>query len=188
VVNSVNFMFYQNNQNIYKRNLFRDNRGYFSRYYCPIKINKKKFNKINQINISYNTDVGIIRGMHYQKGKYNEMKIVSCIKGKILDVIIDLRKSSKQYLNSYSFILSEKNRKSLIVPKGFAHGFQVLEKNTYVLYLHSELYKKKFDTGLNAFDPVFAIPWKKSIKKKLSKKDKAFKYLSEKKISIGFGF
>ena len=163
MVNSISFINDQNNLDIFKKNFFKDNRGYFSRYYCPIEVNKKKFNTIKQINISYNVCPGIIRGMHYQKGKYNETKIVSCIKGKILDVIIDLRKNSQNYLNSYSFILSEKNRKSLIVPKGFAHGFQVLEKNTYVLYLHSEFYKKKFDAGLNAFDQVFSIAWKKKL-------------------------
>lgn len=169
----------------FTKKIFLDKRGYFSKHYSSKHLSKK-LNKIKQVNISYNKKAGVIRGMHYQQGKFNELKIVSCIRGKIYDVIIDLRKNSKNYLKYFGITLSEKNRKSLIVPKGYAHGFQVLEDNTYLVYFHSEEFKKNFDKSINPLDPVVGIKWKKNLKKIFSNKDIKRKYLTQRGIAKGF--
>ena len=173
------------NVECFTKKIVIDKRGYFSKFYCSKHL-KKKLNRIKQVNISYNKKAGVIRGMHYQKGMYNETKIISCLKGKIYDVIIDLRKNSKNYLKYYGIILSEKNRKSLIVPKGYAHGFQVLEDNTYLIYFHSEIFKKSSEKSINPLDPLIGIKWKQKINKIISSKDKKSKYLSEKDVTRGF--
>ena len=104
--------------------------------------------------------------------------MVSCIKGKIFDVIVDLRKNSKTFLKTYSEILSEKNQKSLIVPKGFAHGFQALEDNCEILYFHSENYNSDYEDGIKYNDPQLSIKWPKNTTK-ISKRDDNFKLILE---------
>ena len=104
------------------------------------------------MNISTNIKKGTVRGFHYQKKPRNEQKIVICNKGTILDVLIDLRKKSKNFLKIYNFLLSENKNNCLLIPKGFAHGFQSLTNNTQIIYFHSELYYKK----LNSWNKCFA--------------------------------
>ena len=183
-----NFNFTKNKEikiEYFTKKIIFDRRGYFSKYYSSKHLSKKLDN-IKQVNISYNKKAGVIRGMHYQVGKFNETKIISCIKGKIYDVIIDLRKNSKNYLKYFGITLSEKNRKSLIVPKGYAHGFQVLEDNTYLIYFHSEVFKKNFEKSINPLDPIVGIKWKQNLKKIFSNKDIKSKYLTQIDIANGF--
>ena len=139
---------------------FKDARGEFSRYFC-----KNEFNgslpsfEIVQINHSLNYLQGTIRGMHYQKPPFSESKLIRCIKGKILDVIIDLRENSHTFLRSFSVELSEYSNKMIFIPQGFAHGFQTLEDNTEILYHHTEFYNKVYESGIRYNDPSLNIQW-----------------------------
>jgi len=161
-----------------KRFKKKDNRGYLERLYCDEKLKKKiKFKKFVQVNHTLTKNKGTVRGLHFQKGKYADAKIVSCIKGEVWDVAVDLRKNSKTFLQYFYIRLSEKNSLSLFIPKGFAHGFQALKPNSEMIYFHSSNYNKKSEDGLNISDPKINIKWPIPIKT-LSKKDKHHKFLN----------
>lgn len=148
-----------------------DVRGSFSRIFCQneFKEHKIKF-EIRQINNVFTQKKGTIRGIHMQAHPYEEDKLISCIQGSVFDVIIDLRKKSKTFRKYYSIVLSDKNKKMLLMPKGFAHGYQTLENDTLVQYPTSEFYKAEGEIGIRWNDPYFKIKWplKKSV---VSKKD-----------------
>ena len=129
--------------------LLEDERGFFARSFCidEFKKNGIDFN-IVQCNISYNKEKGTLRGMHYQIAPYEEAKIVSCIRGAIYDVIIDLRQESPIYCKWFAVELSAKNYKILYIPKGFAHGFQTLEDDTVVFYQMSEFFHPECTRGV----------------------------------------
>ena len=137
-----------------------DERGSFFRFYCQ---NEFKENSINinwiQMNHSINKEKGTIRGLHFQVEPYSEIKLVRCIKGSVFDVIVDLRKDSDTYLQWQSFELSSKNCNAILIPKGFAHGFQTLEKNSELIYLHSEYYNKEYERGIYFNDKSLNIKW-----------------------------
>ncbi len=136
-----------------------DDRGFFARSWCKREFGALSLDtRIAQCNISYNKIKGTLRGMHYQNPKW-EIKLVRATKGSIFDVIIDLRHESPTYTNYFSIILSDKNRKMLYIPEGFAHGFQTLEDNTEVFYQMSEFYNHKYAKGVRYDDPVFSINW-----------------------------
>ncbi|MDQ6962309.1 MAG: dTDP-4-dehydrorhamnose 3,5-epimerase [Mariprofundaceae bacterium] len=138
----------------------KDERGFFARNFC-----QKEFDKIDlntdwvQSNISFNSKEGTVRGMHYQKDPYSEVKLVRCTMGAIYDVIIDLRCNSATYKQSFGIKLSSDNRKALYIPKGFAHGFQTLANNTEVLYQMSTYYAPEAARGIRWNDPLFNISW-----------------------------
>lgn len=156
-----------------------DDRGSLTRIFCVKEISKiyKKLN-LKQINLSFSKQKHTLRGLHFQKRPYAETKLVTCIKGSILDVVVDLRRTSKTFLKFFSVKLTEKNKVSLLIPEGFAHGFMTLEKNCEILYLHTEFYKPNFETGIKYNDPQLNIPWPHT-PKKISKRDLNFQYLSE---------
>ena len=136
-----------------------DNRGFFFRSYCK-KIFKKHLDKeIVQCNISYTKDSKTIRGIHYQKGKYAEDKIMHIINGKIFFVLIDLRKNSKTYLQKIEIILDSKLNHSFLVPRGCANGFMTLNKNTFVSYEMTQFFKPGSYNGIKYDDPLFNINW-----------------------------
>lgn len=149
-----------------------DERGYFERIYCMDELKKQgiKF-KIVQINHVMSLKKGTIRGLHMQKPPKSEDKLIQCIRGSIFDVVIDLRKKSPTYGKWVSVVLSEKNKKMLFIPKGFMHGYQVLENNSSVQYPVSEFYSPTTVMGIKWDDPYFNIAWpiKKAI---LSETDK----------------
>ena len=146
---------------VIRRNLFIDERGVFARLFTSMLIKKNhfEFSEIRNINYSKTHSKGTIRGLHYQKFPHSETKIISCLNGSILDIVIDLRTDSKTYLTPYSIILNEGNGLSLVVPKGFAHGFQTLENNVLISYMTDEYYKKSHEFGINPIDPYFNIDW-----------------------------
>ena len=153
----------------------KDKRGFFSRLYDLNVLNKaipKKF-KILQIYHSYNKKKGIFRGFHFQIHPYTQDKYVCCTRGKILDMVIDLRKESKTYLKIHKEILSEKNCKAIYIPKGFAHGFLTLENNSEVIYLTSQYYNKLYERGIRYNDKLlkYRIP---NLIKIISKRDMNF--------------
>lgn len=158
-------------------NLLSDERGGFARTFC-----KKEFEQINpstefvQLNQSYNTKKGTLRGMHYQVPPYQEIKLIRCIRGSVIDVIVDIRKNSTTFLQHFSVELTEENKKMIYVPKGFAHGFQTLTDNAELVYHHTEYYTPEADAGLNYADPAFKINWPLPVSV-ISEKDKNYKLI-----------
>jgi len=137
-----------------------DERGFFARSFCQKEFEEHGLNpRIAQCNISYNKKRGTLRGMHYQVAPYEEAKLVSCIRGAIYDVIIDLRADSTSYCKWFAVELSAENYKLLYIPEGFAHGFQTLEDNTVVFYQMSEFYYPECARGVRWDDPAFGIEW-----------------------------
>jgi dTDP-4-dehydrorhamnose 3,5-epimerase len=137
-----------------------DERGYFTRVFCKNElINQDIPYNIVQVNRSLSADKGTIRGLHFQKFPKEEDKIVQCLKGKIFDVALDLRKNSKTYGKWVGEILSAENKKMFLIPKGCAHGFQTLEKDTVVEYFVSQYYSPEKEGGIRWSDPRFSIKW-----------------------------
>lgn len=137
-----------------------DDRGFFARAFCANEFSTNNLDsKFVQANTSFNYKKGTLRGMHFQKSPYEEDKLVRCTKGSIIDAIIDLRKDSPTYKKWFGVELSEENRKSLYVPKGFAHGYMTLKDNTEVTYLVTQFYTPEADSGIKYNDPAFNIEW-----------------------------
>jgi dTDP-4-dehydrorhamnose 3,5-epimerase len=112
-----------------------------------------------QCNISENKTRHTLRGIHFQIQPYQEGKVLSCVKGSIHDIVIDLRSDSSTYLQWISVELSEVNRLSLYIPPGCANGYLTLEDNTWILYYHSEFYTPEAERGIRYSDPFFDFNW-----------------------------
>lgn len=149
-----------------------DHRGYFFESY-----NEETFQQAgvryrwvqdNQSSSSY----GVVRGLHFQTPPHAQTKLVRVLSGTILDVVVDIRKGSPTYGQQFSLELSAENKKQLLVPKGFAHGFSVLSEQAEVLYKCDELYHKSSELGIHFADPSLAIDWKIPAENaKISEKD-----------------
>ena len=151
-----------------------DLRGYFARTFCTNEFTKAGFNfSIDQISTSFNPKIGTLRGMHYQIEPHSEVKIVRCTRGAIYDVVLDLRVTSTTYLKWLSFELNADNGKSLLVPRGCAHGFQTLQDDTEVLYINSGLYSAKCSRTVRWDDPAFNINWPPCGNRVMSIKDRS---------------
>ncbi len=158
---------------------FEDNRGNFYRFYCQNEFKEISHHKnIVQINFSLTKKKGSIRGMHFQYPPKAEIKLVKCVVGKIFDVVVDLRRNSPTFLKWYSEILSSDNMKTIYIPEGFAHGFQTLIDNCEVLYLHSEFYSSKHESGVRYNDPKIKIKWPLPLTE-ISQRDEAHKLIDE---------
>jgi len=154
-----------------------DERGCFARVWDKQVFEKQGLDsKLVQCNISFNTKKGTLRGMHFQTAPYEEKRLVRCTRGKIFDVIIDLRPKSYSFKKWEGVELSAENYKMLYIPDGFAHGFQTLEDNTEVFYQISEFYRPEYSRGVRWDDKAFQIKWplKPSV---ISEKDQKFKLL-----------
>ena len=139
---------------------FVDKRGSFSRLYCEDELSDIiGSRRIVQINHSRTLTVGAVRGMHYQHPPNAEMKLVRCIKGRVWDVAIDLRAGSPTLLQWYAEELTPQNTNMLVIPEGCAHGFQVLEPDSELLYLHTACYKPETEDGVAHDDPQVAVEW-----------------------------
>lgn len=137
-----------------------DERGYFERIFCQKDFKKRKIKfPVVQINRSYNCQRGIIRGLHFQKSPNGEAKIVQVIRGEIFDVIVDIRKKSKTFGRWMSTILSEENQKMLVIPPGFAHGYQTLTVKSELLYFMSKEFDAFLSDGIRWNDPRLKIVW-----------------------------
>lgn len=140
--------------------LMEDERGSFARSFCQREFEGNGLNPcIAQCNISRNKKKGTLRGMHYQAAPHQEAKLVSCIRGAMCDVIIDLRSDSPTCGKWMAAELSAENFRVLYVPEGFAHGFQTLEDDTVVFYQMSEFYHPECAKGIRWDDPSFDISW-----------------------------
>ena len=143
-----------------QRSSFRDERGIFSRIFCQSEMEKIGWVcPVAQVNYSATLQKGVVRGMHSQKRPYGEFKLVSCIQGEIFDVAIDLRADSKTFLQWHGEVLSAENNKSLMIPVGFAHGFQVLSEAAEIIYVHSEVYVPESEIRINPKDSLIDISW-----------------------------
>jgi dTDP-4-dehydrorhamnose 3,5-epimerase len=139
---------------------YQDHRGAFARWYCTDELAEVLQQRtIRQINFSETLTVGAIRGLHFQSFPSAEMKIVRCIKGRVFDVAVDIRANSRTFLKWMAIELSEANHRAIMIPEGFAHGFQVLETDSKLLYLHTALYDPKAEGGVRYNDPEVGINW-----------------------------
>ena len=157
-----------------KLNKFSDKRGEFIKIFN----NQKNFN-IEQINISRNIKKGTIRGIHFQKKPFEDGKFVYCLRGKIFDVVVDLRKNSKNFKKWKAYTLHPKKNTIVYVPRGFGHAFQTLSNCTEVLYIHDNIYSKKYEDGINYLDESLKIRWPLKVSN-ISARDKCFLTLNEK--------
>lgn len=139
---------------------YRDHRGAFSRLFCSREgAAVLGARSIVQINHSITRSVGAIRGLHYQRPPEAEMKIVRCLRGRVLDVAVDLRKGSPTFLQWTSAELSPDSRRAFMIPEGCAHGFQVLEPDTELLYLHTAFYTVGAECAVRFDDPMIGVAW-----------------------------
>ena len=137
-----------------------DSRGFLSRLFCAEELATAGWSQpIAQINHTHTAKRGTVRGMHYQMRPHDEMKLVSCIQGEVWDVAVDLRSGSPTFLNWHSELLSATNHRAMLIPKGFAHGFQTLVDSVTLLYCHSAAYSKEAEMALSAQDPRLGINW-----------------------------
>lgn len=137
-----------------------DERGFFSRAFCREEYLEHGLNPhIAQINLSYSKHKYTLRGFHYQEGAAAEAKTVRCIRGRILDVIIDLRPESETRHDHFQVELSARNRQALYVPEGFAHAFLSLEPDCELLYAVSHPYAPEYERGIRWDDPFFGVSW-----------------------------
>ena len=139
---------------------FEDFRGFNSRFFCDQEFNDRGLNQHwKQINNTYNYKKGTLRGLHFQREPFAEIKLVRCISGIIWDVMVDIRRESKTFGKYVARELDTKNRAMMYVPKGFAHGFLSLTDETEVIYLVSEAYNRPHESGIIWSDPDLNINW-----------------------------
>ena len=164
---------------VIQRHPRRDSRGQFARAFCSEELWAAGWTTpVMQINHSITQAVGAVRGLHYQKPPKAEKKMVLCVRGRVWDVAVDLRLSSATFLSWHAEELSAENSRALLIPEGFAHGFQVLEKESELLYLHSEQYSPSHEDGLSPLDPRLSIGWPLAIGE-MSDRDRGFPFLSD---------
>ena len=145
---------------VIQRTAVGDDRGFLSRLFCSNELAAAGWTwPISQINHTATATSGTVRGMHFQLPPKAEAKLVSCIRGAVWDVAVDLRKDSPTFLQWHAEELSATNLRALLIPPGFAHGFQTLLPDSELVYLHSEAYDSDLERGLNPQDPILAIPW-----------------------------
>ena len=172
---------------IFEPLVFEDNRGYFFESYNERVFAQEnihlQFIQDNQSSSAY----GVIRGLHYQLNPHAQTKLVRVLSGAILDVAVDIRKKSPRYGKVFSIELSAENKKQLLIPPGFAHGFSVLTQKAEVYYKCDQFYNKESETGIRYNDPSLNIDWKVSLQKAtISEKDQNLPLLADCKNNFEF--
>lgn len=160
--------------------IFGDDRGYFMETYrkedFDSHINVTEFIQDNESKSSY----GVLRGLHYQKGKWSQAKLVRVISGKVLDIAVDIRKSSPTFMQYVMVELTDENKRQFFIPRGFAHGFLVLSKEAVFTYKVDNIYMPSAEASIRFDDPQLGIKWPiKKEKMLLSEKDNRALPLSE---------
>jgi dTDP-4-dehydrorhamnose 3,5-epimerase len=149
---------------VVQRQILGDARGYLSRLFCAEELHPAGWHgPIAQINHTLTQQAGTVRGMHYQKPPHTEIKLVSCLRGEVWDVVVDLRPHSPTYLHWHALHLSADNHCALLIPQGFAHGFQTLVDDVEMLYCHSAPYAPTADAGLNSLDTRLGLAWPRPV-------------------------
>lgn len=145
---------------VVERRRLLDARGFLSRLFCTEELGAAGWSKaITQINQTLTRAQGAVRGLHFQHPPHAEMKLVNCIRGKVFDVAVDLRRGSPTFLKWHGVELSEDNGRALLIPEGFAHGFQTLMPDSELLYFHSCAYVPASEGAIHVEDPRVAIAW-----------------------------
>lgn len=143
-----------------QRQRLGDARGFLSRLFCAEELREAGWiQPIAQINHTCTAKRGTVRGLHYQQPPHAEAKLVSCLRGEVWDVAVDLREGSPTFLHWHAARLSAENGQALLIPEGFAHGFQAMCDGVEMLYCHSAAYNSGAERGLSARDPRLAIDW-----------------------------
>ncbi len=146
--------------NVVQRQSIGDARGFLARLFCAEELLAAGWQQpVAQINHTLTRARGSVRGMHYQLPPHAETKLVSCINGEVWDVAVDLRVGSATFLQWHAERLSAQNLRALLIPAGFAHGFQALSDDAQLLYLHSQAYAPAAEAGLQPQDPRLGITW-----------------------------
>ena len=143
-----------------ERQKLGDARGFLSRLFCAEELSAAGWQgSVAQANHTFTAKRGVVRGMHFQQTPHAEAKLVTCIRGAVWDVAVDLRHGSPTFLQWHAELLSADNARALLIPQGFAHGFQTQTDDVDMLYCHSAAYAGQFEAGLNAQDERLAIAW-----------------------------
>lgn len=149
---------------VVKVGVTHDSRGRFlSLLQSEIVSSDSGFGEVQQVNLSYSASTGTVRGMHGQLPPYSEAKIVFCVKGRIFDVLLDVRRDSPTFLELTSFELSAEELRGLVIPRGYLHGFQSLSDDVEILYLHDQPYRPSSEMRINPLDPSLGISWPKPV-------------------------
>ena len=135
----------------------QDKRGSFTKVFCSD--DSQDLHMVDQVNIVRNPHLGTIRGLHFQKSPFTEVKKIMVLHGSIFDVVIDLRPHSKTFLKISTFVIRANEMKSLFIPAGFAHGYQTLESSVEVLYLHTGHHEPIAESGINHADTILQHLW-----------------------------
>lgn len=137
-----------------------DSRGEFRRLFCTAELLPILGERqIVQINYSRTNRARVVRGMHFQYPPYAETKMIRCLRGRVWDVAVDLRANSPTFLQWYGLELAERGAQMIIIPEGFAHGFQALEADSELLYLHTAPYAPDWEAGVRHDDPLIGVDW-----------------------------
>lgn len=164
---------------VVERQRMGDSRGFLTRLFCFEELKAKGWTKpVAQINHTYTKRQGTVRGLHFQYPPHAEMKLISCLRGDVWDVAVDLRKDSRTFLQWHAVSLSNDNNRALLIPEGFAHGFQTMSDDVELLYCHSEAYAQHAESGLHPQDVRLAIDWPLPLVE-LSARDMAHQFLDE---------
>lgn len=155
-----------------------DSRGWFARLFCKRETSGVLGERqILQINQSRTHSRGAVRGMHFQHAPHAEMKLIRCVQGRVWDVAVDLRAGSPTFLSYYAVELSASNMRMMVIPEGCAHGFQVLEENSELLYLHTAAYARESEGAVRYDDPAVDVKWPLEVTD-ISERDKSHALLS----------
>ncbi|OED49928.1 dTDP-4-dehydrorhamnose 3,5-epimerase [Rhodobacteraceae bacterium (ex Bugula neritina AB1)] len=163
----------------YRPHLHEDRRGSFCRLSCAERLNQAGLNSVwVQSNLSRTTGRGTLRGMHFQTPPFAEIKLLTCITGRIWDVLVDLRPASPTYLQWIGLVMDGTRADTLYIPAGIAHGFQTLSEDVTLHYSHSQPFSPDHQAGLSYRDPQIAIEWKLPVTV-VSDRDAALPFLSD---------
>jgi len=159
---------------------YQDRRGLFARTVCVDEFTAQGLSAdFIQQSISFNPHAGTLRGMHWQEEPFAEVKLVRVTSGSIFDVVVDVRPESETYMSWFSVVLSSSNRRSIYIPKGFAHGFQTLEPDSEVLYEMTVAYKPEFSRSFRWDDPTIGIQWPETENRMVGDRDAESPMFSE---------
>ena len=160
------------------RKALGDERGFLERMFCDCELTGiMGERRIVQINRTLTRKPATIRGMHFQAAPHRELKFVSCLRGEVFDVAVDMRPESPTYRRWHGEVLSGENHKTLVIPEGFAHGFQTLTEDCEMLYFHTAAHRPESECGLHPLDPALAISWPLPVAE-MSVRDSAHPFLT----------
>lgn len=164
---------------IVERSRVEDDRGFLSRLFCADELAGAGWSgRVAQVNHTLTRREGTVRGLHFQQPPHAELKLVSCLRGEIWDVAVDLRRGSATFLKWFALRLSAGNGQALLIPHGFAHGFQTLCDDCELIYLHSEAYAPHSEAAVHPQDPRVAVRWPREIMD-MSARDRSHPWLAD---------